>query len=195
MLELDAQIFIFLNSSLANPVFDVLMPLLREKLIWIPLYIFIIAFTFQNFKAAAGMLFILFLIFSVSFSDFVSSSIIKENVERVRPCKNLQLESKMILRVRCGSGYSFTSSHATNHFCIALFLIYTLGRLIKSIRWPLIIWASLISFAQIYVGVHYPLDVICGALLGIAIGMVLALVYNRFISENIYQPVSLRNLS
>ncbi|MBK8699845.1 MAG: phosphatase PAP2 family protein [Saprospiraceae bacterium] len=82
--------------------------------------------------------------------------------------------------VRCGSGYSFTSSHATNHFAIATFLSFSLGTFLRKVRTPLFTWAGVISLAQVYVGVHFPLDVLCGGLLGFSVGLFWAWVFMRY---------------
>ncbi|MBK8556199.1 MAG: phosphatase PAP2 family protein [Lewinellaceae bacterium] len=76
----------------------------------------------------------------------------------------------VIRRVSCGGGYSFTSSHAANHFAVAVFLAAVFGGLSRWLRPGLLLWAAVISFAQVYVGVHYPGDVLAGALLGAIIG-------------------------
>lgn len=81
-------------------------------------------------------------------------------------------QDQMILRVRCGRSYSFTSSHATNHFALAVYIFFTLGGYLRLFRWPILAWAAIVSFAQIYVGVHFPLDIIFGAFLGILIGWI-----------------------
>ena len=84
------------------------------------------------------------------------------------------------LKVKCGGGYSYTSSHATNHFALAFFLIYTLGVQFRWIKWVLIFWASSIAYGQVYVGVHYPFDVISGATIGGIIGILVATWYRGF---------------
>jgi len=81
------------------------------------------------------------------------------------------------LLVHCGRAYSFTSSHAANHFAIAVFISLTLGLLYSWIKWPLLLWAGSIAYGQVYVGVHYPLDVIVGSLVGIIIGYLVAKLY------------------
>jgi len=88
--------------------------------------------------------------------------------------------------VHCGSGYSFTSSHATNHFALAVFIFLTLGKLGWYFRWPFILWATIIAYSQVYVGVHFPLDIISGAILGTLIGFILAILFNRYVG---FQPV------
>ena len=110
----------------------------------------------------------------------MSSKVVKESVMRLRPCNDAEIKADVNLLVRCGSGYSFTSSHATNHFAIAAFISMTLGMVLPLIRWPFYLWAASIAFGQVYVGVHYPFDVISGALLGWLIGVLAAKLYNRF---------------
>ncbi len=184
--DLDLRLFHFINGDLSNIVFDYLMPALREKLLWLPFYIYLLTFVIVNYKWQTALIFILSLAITVGTADITSSRLIKKNVERLRPCNDPDVKEAVSLRARCGRGFSFTSSHAANHFALVFFFIYTMGRLFKKLRWPLVIWASLISFAQIYVGVHYPLDVLFGALLGAAIGMIIALAYNNLISDSIY---------
>lgn len=146
-------------------MFDILLPILREKLVWIPFYIFIVSFILFNF-GKRGYYLVLFMFLTVGTADICSSHILKKSIQRLRPCNQVETFVHINVRARCGSGYSFTSSHATNHFAIAWFLIFTLGRRIKRIRWPLFFWALSISISQIYVGVHFPFDILCGTILG-----------------------------
>ena len=104
----------------------------------------------------------------------------------MRPCNDIIFQDTVELRVDCGGGYSFTSSHATNHFALAMFIIFTLGKKNRWIRWGLILWAGSIAYAQVYVGVHYPLDVFIGSLLGILIGTFVASFYGSFHKLKIY---------
>ena len=123
---------------------------------------------------------IAFAVAAVGTADFTSSKIVKPLVERVRPCNDTNLPFGVRELVKCGGGYSFTSSHATNHFAIATFLSLILGFLRKKwITWTLLAWAASIAYGQVYVGVHYPLDVIAGAALGSLIGLSFELLYQR----------------
>lgn len=121
-----------------------------------------------------GMLLVTFAI-----GDLVSSRIIKPAVARIRPCNDINLTHEIIHRVPCGSGYSFPSAHATNHFAIAVFLIVIFYDRWKPILPIGIAWAFIISFAQIYVGVHYPLDTLAGALLGTIVGLFTSKIYQK----------------
>ncbi|MBK9017158.1 MAG: phosphatase PAP2 family protein [Saprospiraceae bacterium] len=169
LLQFDENLFYLVNSGCQNQFFDWLMPLLRDKYIWLPLYVFIGSFLLLNFKQK-GLYLCLAFVLTVGIADGTSSQLIKKNVQRLRPCKVLEPRKDMHLLVPCGSGFSFPSSHATNHFAIATYLFLIFGKFFRWIKIPLVLWASSIAFAQVYVGVHYPMDVIVGALLGFLIG-------------------------
>jgi membrane-associated phospholipid phosphatase len=169
LIHFDETLFYLVNSGCQNPFFDWFMPMLRNKYIWVPFYLFIASFLVLNFHRK-GFVAILALVLAVAVADNISSQLIKKSVQRLRPCKVMEPQKDMYLRVPCGSGYSFPSSHAANHFAVATYLFLLLGKLFRWIKTPLVLWASVIAFAQVYVGVHYPLDVIGGALLGILIG-------------------------
>jgi undecaprenyl-diphosphatase len=171
ILELDWLLFKFINNDLSNPLFDFLMPLFREKKFWIPLYLLLAFFIIQKYKYQSIGIFILILI-TLLICDQLSSGFIKNIFLRLRPCNNSDFSDKVRLLVNCGSGYSFPSSHATNHFAFAMFFY----RLYLN-KWILVLgmfWAAIISFAQVYVGVHYPVDVFAGMLLGLFIGGIVA---------------------
>ncbi|MEZ4894734.1 MAG: phosphatase PAP2 family protein [Saprospiraceae bacterium] len=87
-------------------------------------------------------------VLSVGISDFTSSSLIKKSVQRIRPCNDVEMVDRVVTRVSCGGGYSFTSSHASNHFAIAVFLITALGLSGKWQQKALLAWAGSIAFAQ-----------------------------------------------
>ena len=175
LIEVDQQLFHWVNSDWTNAFFDWLLPVWRDKYFWIPVYLFIILFAVFNYGKKSYW-FIIFLVATVGASDLTSSHLIKKTVQRVRPCNDQSLQNIRTL-VRCGSGYSFTSSHATNHFAISIFLFGTLGIRFRKIRGWLIAWAASIAYAQVYVGVHYPLDVISGTILGILIARLFTWLY------------------
>jgi membrane-associated phospholipid phosphatase len=167
--NIDQQLFFFINHSLHIGFLDTLMPYWRSMYLWLPLYMFFIAYLILNHGKKGGYL-ILALLLTVGVADITSSRIVKKTVERLRPCNDGDIKDKVKLLVRCGGGYSFTSSHATNHFAVAIFLFFACFYNNKRLKWALIAWAASIGFGQIYVGVHYPFDILCGAILGSAIG-------------------------
>lgn len=169
--NIDEQVFFQINHCMSNFVFDEVMPVLRNKFTWIPLYALIIFLIIRKHHLHAVYV-IGFALLTFLLADQISAHVIKPWAERLRPCNDPAIASMVHLRIDCGSGFSFVSSHATNHFALAFFFISVFARPSNRFYVTLffLIWAGLISFAQVYVGVHYPLDVLCGALLGSTIG-------------------------
>lgn len=168
--EWDQWLFIKLNSVLINPFFDKLMPFLRSGSNWAPLYLFLGVFVLLNFKSK-GAWWILFFIITVAMTDMTGTYLLKNNFERLRPCSDpdFYLHVRLLIK-QCAGGYSFTSNHAANHFGMATFLFISFRSILKKWAWISFIWAGLIAYAQVYIGVHYPLDVLAGALLGLGAG-------------------------
>ena len=172
LIQFDQSLFFTINHGLSNSFFDWLMPALRNRFFWTPLYLFIIIFFIRNY-GKQGWIMILFLGLTFGCTDFISSSLIKPTVQRLRPCNDPEIKSDVKNLIDCGSGFSFPSSHASNHFGLAVFLImmfYPKWKLILPIG---LLWAASISFAQVYVGVHYPIDILAGAMLGGMIGFMM----------------------
>jgi undecaprenyl-diphosphatase len=178
LLQLDTALFLKIHRGLSNDFFDVLMPILRNRFFWTPLYLFIIIYCIRTYKKI-GIYMIGGALLTFALGDLTASRIIKPNVNRTRPCNEVSLTSEIIHRVPCGSGQSFPSAHATNHFAIAVYFILLFYKRWKAILPIGIAWAAAISFAQIYVGVHYPIDVLCGAILGVGIGFLGAFIYQK----------------
>lgn len=170
ILQLDLQLFSLINGEWHNGFLDALMPFWRNKLFWMPLYLFIGSFLVVNF-GRKGFVVVFLLLATIGLADLVSSRGFKKTVKRVRPCNEIALQGKARILMNCGKSYSFTSSHATNHTAIAVFLIFTIGVLFKGIKIPLLLWAISVGYGQIYIGAHYPLDVLGGILIGFIIGL------------------------
>jgi membrane-associated phospholipid phosphatase len=183
LLQIDQNVLVWLQTHTANGLFDAVLPFYRDKLFWLPAYLFLAAVLLLNF-GRKGLLALLFVGATAGISDFTSSSIIKPLVHRARPCQTNDSRSSLQILVPCGNGYSFPSSHAANHFAIAVFI----GILFRKKSWlrPLLLfWAATIGFAQMYVGVHYPLDVLCGAAWGSCIGYAMSRWYISLQTHNL----------
>ena len=187
ILHFDQQLFFFINNDCHTDLLDKVMPYWRSMYFWLPLYVFFGAFIIEKFKKN-GLLYLLALGLTVGVSDTVSSKFIKKSVQRSRPChdqsRNSDMKREVKLLVRCGSGYSFPSSHATNHFAVATFIVLTFAQGKKWLNWGLIAWASSIALGQVYVGVHYPIDIIGGGILGALIGWGSAYIYNFITTQH-----------
>lgn len=182
LIALDKEIFFSINQGWSNSFLDWLMPILRNPYTWAPLYLFIIVFSIRNYKKY-GAYIILGLLLNFSLSDGISSHVVKKTVQRIRPCNDIEVKEFANVRVRCGSGFSFTSSHATNHFAMAIFLIGVFYRKWKPVLPLALIWAATISLAQVYVGVHYFGDILCGAILGSLIGWFSVSIFKKTINN------------
>lgn len=168
--QLDEGIFSLINVDGAPLWLDKLMMTLRYPITWVPLYIILLI---VFYKKSPRYFFPLLLTTIVTFAltDYISASVLKPFFERLRPChdeENIGIAVRHV--VACGGKYSMPSSHATNHFGLAM-CWYSIAALLYKQKWYWVWgWAFVICYAQVYVGVHYPLDILVGALLGILIG-------------------------
>lgn len=180
ILDLDKQFFLIINNKASNPLFDFLMPFARNPLAWAPLYVFLLSFCFLNFRKNVWW-WLLVAICTSLISDFVSSQVIKENIFRLRPCNDPSLADtiRLFMSYKPKSS-SFTSSHACTHFALAAFFANTLRKHIGNWKNLFYLWASLVAFAQVYIGVHFPLDVLCGGIIGYFIGKFTSYTYNKY---------------
>jgi undecaprenyl-diphosphatase len=176
--QFDTDLFLKIHRGLGNEFFDMVMPWMRNRFFWAPLYIFIVAFCIKQYQKR-GYYMIGMILVTFAMGDLIASRLIKPFVGRIRPCNAVYLAQDIIHRVPCGSGYSFPSAHATNHFAIAVFLICLFYNQWKPILPLGLAWAFIISFAQVYVGVHYPIDTIFGAFLGTSIGFFTFYIYQK----------------
>jgi membrane-associated phospholipid phosphatase len=168
LINADKSVFHWINSGWSSGFLDALLPWCRERFFWAPLYVFLLAFILLNVAGKGKYILILGLVLAVGLADFTSSTLIKKQVRRLRPCNDPEMV--VVARAPCGGGYSFTSSHACNHFALAFFLMPFFRRVHRRLPLCLGVWAALIAVSQVYVGVHYPLDIAVGGLLGAFIG-------------------------
>jgi undecaprenyl-diphosphatase len=169
----DEWLITHINQDWGNKVFDYLLPFMRETAFWLPLYFFLILFVTMNF-GIRGLWWVIGFLLTAAFADLISSQFIKQTVMRVRPCQDPEVSGQLRFFINyCPGSSSFTSSHATSHFAQAMFFYGTLKSVTRW-AWLFFIWAFIISYTQVYVGVHYPFDVICGGILGCGIGFVIS---------------------
>ena len=179
LIHFDVQLFLFLNG-LRNPFFDFVFWWASEPLVWIPVYICFLYFIIKAFRWQA-LFVILFLALCLTLTDQIAWHWFKEYFMRLRPTHNPVIQFQVhTLNGYYGGDYGFVSNHASNFFGIATFLSMLLYRKIRYFALCAFLWVSLIAYSRIYLGVHYPADVACGALLGMMIGFLMGLLFHYF---------------
>jgi len=169
--QIDTRWFLEINNHWQNEFLDLVLPFFRNAKNWIPLYLAIIFFTYKT-QGKNWWKVLLTACILVLITDQFSANLVKNTFERLRPCNEPALKNMVRNLVPCGGGYSFMSAHATNHFGLAVFFSNVFKFQFKQVWIVALIWAGLIAIAQVYVGVHYPMDVIAGAICGIIFGTV-----------------------
>ena len=169
---LDSRLFIWLNGLHAGWL-DPIMVSLTEMWPWIPIYLFWAYLLVKKYGKRSVWVFLAVAVV-VLCSDQLSSHVCKPLFHRLRPCFNPELEGMVHLpRGYPGGRFGFVSSHAANTFAIATFLTAALRKSYRWIGWTLYGWALVSSYSRIYVGVHYPGDVLAGAVLGVLVGLII----------------------
>lgn len=180
LLDWDQSLFTLINTKWTNGVLDTIMPWLRKANNWIPFYVVMLVYLFIK-KGIKVWRWVILAVINVTVTDQISSSLFKPFFHRLRPCADpLVRDHSRLLLDYCSGGFSFTSSHAANHFGLAMFIFFTLQPLFKKFSGLFFVWAGLIAYAQVYVGVHYPLDILVGGLIGLFTGKLMAYIYNRW---------------
>lgn len=171
--KLDRLLFILIHNDSDHFVLDNAMVAIRNPYTWVPLYAMVLFYIIRK-NGNSVWLFILFSLLTFAITDGLSASILKPLFGRERPCYDPNIHIYIRNLVDCGGVYSFPSSHASNHFGLATFWFWSVWKITGN-KWHWVwVWAGLIGYAQIYVGKHFPFDIIAGALLGWVTGNIVA---------------------
>ena len=187
LIDIDKQVLLALNGS--NSLYmDGVMKIYTSTVVWLPVALVLLLVVLKNNSPRIGFLTVLAVALTVVSTDQVSSHLIKPLVERLRPCNDPTIMHLVdtFNGYRSG-GYSFTSSHACNSF--GVFAVTSLIVRNRTLSLSLLVWAVINSFSRIYLGVHYPGDILCGALLGAAIGVVVYLIFSFIRNKVEYSSV------
>lgn len=182
--SVDTTIFYFFNTVIANPLLDSVMPVLTDydktmigRIIVIGIVIVLLWRGGKRGRTVVALLIPLILM-----SDQLSSSVIKNLVERPRPCHEIngvRVIQHLRLLVDCGSGFSFPSSHAVNNFAVATLFSY----FYRQWAWAFMTFATIIGISRMYVGVHFPADVLGGALVGVLCAALILFLWRSVVKE------------
>lgn len=176
--DADVQTFLFVNGA-HTPWLDEVMYWISSKVLWIPFYAWLLYLLIKKYKRDVWII-LLAVVVLITLSDQLSV-LIKNGVERLRPCHDLA-NMVHIVKDKCGGQFGFVSSHAANSFALATF--FSLLMKTRAITALLFAWATLIIYSRVYLGVHYPGDVLVGAMLGTGLGFLLIFVVRKIQDRN-----------
>lgn len=177
----DKQAMIFLNN-LGSSTFDPFWILVSEKWFWIPLYIIFLYFLYKNFNKKSLFYILLFVALGITASDQIAN-IFKFGFERLRPCHDPSLEG-LLREVKCGGKFGFYSAHSSNSFFVATYLTILLGKKIKQLPYFLFVWAAIVAYSRVYLGMHFPGDIIVGAIMGILLALFFGTLAKKVIKKS-----------
>jgi len=172
--EIDVNILVWINHTFKSDWMDAVMLFCSGKLTWLPWYALLL---FLLYKSNPKRIWINLILIAccIALADQLASGLLKPLVARLRPCHNDSVNVKLILIDGiCGGQYGFVSSHAANVFAVFFFFVLKdVFQKMKPLIYVLLVWAIIVSLSRVYLGVHYPGDVLCGALIGIGAASVI----------------------
>ena len=183
--DLDHQLFLFLNGLHVDWL-DPVMTFISSEMGWIPFYAVLLFFVFYKYHWK-GLWVLLGVIVVITLSDQISASVFKPIFHRLRPCYDPLIEDLVYTpKGKPGGHYGFISSHAANTFALASFIYMTMKKHYSKIGWIMFPWAILVSYSRIYMGVHFPGDIICGAAVGMILGFGIGFLTKKYFLHNCF---------
>lgn len=174
--QLDKKLLLFLNSH-HHPVMDDVMWWISGKYTWLPFYFVLLALIIYYYRWKALPLILLIAVL-ITMSDFIASGILKPLVQRLRPSHDPEIKDLLhIVNGYRGGTYGFVSSHACNVFALAFYFYFTVNERIPWLKYVLFPWAVMVSYSRIYLGVHYPGDIIVPFILSFPIAFIVMKLY------------------
>ncbi|WP_149304815.1 phosphatase PAP2 family protein [Pareuzebyella sediminis] len=166
LIQYDKELFLFLNK-LGNPSWDGFWMFMTHKLSAIPVYVALLLLSYRQLGLKKTLLMLVAVAIMILATDQLSN-FFKYGVKRLRPCYDPELaELVRLVKNSCGGRFGYFSAHAANSFAIAFFFTFLLSPKYRYIGIFLTVWAILVAYSRIYIGVHFPMDVLSGALVGL----------------------------
>ncbi len=181
LIDLDQHLFLLLNGG-GSPFFDNIMLAISSHWFWVPLYLFLLVY-FIKTNGIKGLIDIGIIFLTLLITDQTAVHFFKEVFERLRPCHDPIIADQVrLVAEHCGGQFGFVSSHATNSFGLMLVSAGLIRK--RPFTIFILMWALLVSYSRIYIGVHYPGDILGGMILGLLLGS-LVLIINKLIRKKI----------
>lgn len=171
--DLDTNLFIFLNA-LGSETYDNLWLIITKQVNWIPLFLLMLYLIYKKLGTKQTLYLLLFIAIIITCTDQLTN-LVKNTVQRLRPCNNTNINS-FIRVVQSRNSFSFFSGHAANTMAVATFLYLLLNKQFKYFG-LIFFWPLIFAYSRIYLGLHYPLDILCGYLAGATIGFLIYKIY------------------
>jgi undecaprenyl-diphosphatase len=186
--HLDHELFTIINGKGNVPALNTLMLLLRNHFTWIPVYAFILYLSVFKFRKDMWLFIGLFLI-TFGITDYLTVEVLRPLIHRPRPCHDESLQATINLLMECGGPNGLPSAHASNHFGMSMFCFVAFNSIFKKKYYILFFWAFLVCYAQVYVGKHFPGDVMLGALIGITAGAITGNIFRYYYKKKNNKPL------
>lgn len=169
LLQYDKELFLFLNN-LGSPAWDTFWLVVTQKLTFVPLYAILLYMVYRRLGLKVMLLIVVVVALMITFTDQITNLFKYVLVKRPRPCREEDMQGIMrFIAERCGR-YGFFSGHSSNSMAAAVFAGLLLKPFYKKLIFILLFWSAMVAYSRIYVGVHYPLDIICGMAFGAIAG-------------------------
>lgn len=190
LLRLDTELFLYFNGLHASWA-DRLIYFISQTWFWIPLYLFVIFLIFRQYRKQAWTVLLVFAL-TITLSD-QTCNLLKHSICRYRPshteaiAEQIHLVQKPDGELYSGGRYGFPSAHASNTMALALLMIFFLFKDKKGAAVVMLLWSLMMAYTRLYLGVHYPFDILCGFVLGSCCALLLTFIYRKWLSKVFYR--------
>ena len=183
LLSLDTQLFVFLNG-LGSETFDGLWLFITKQSNWAPLFLMLLYVIYKKLGVKQTLFLLLFVAVLITITD-QTTNLFKNGFQRLRPCNNPEINT-LIRVVKSSKSFSFFSGHAANSMAVAAFIFFNFKDKIKFFGY-IFLWPFIFAYSRIYLGLHYPIDILTGYLFGFTFGFLLFKLYK--ITQKKYFPL------